>query len=122
MPEDPLTQKERDLRFGPLLDFPRFCQFSNKILEVSVVFDQAVEDEAVDFAGSRILCKNGIKIGGVTNRTLNQLIHLHGWPRADKNDIDHEKNEKKYGRDKENFLDFQKGFPFLKEFKKYYRR
>ncbi len=114
MPEDPLTQKERDLRFSPLLDFPRFRQFSDKPLEIPIVFDQAVEDEAVDFAGSRILCKNGIEIGSVTDRTLNELIHLHGWPGADKNDIDREEDEKKYGRDKENFLDLQRGFPFIR--------
>jgi len=34
---------------------------------------------------------------------------------ADKNDIDRQENEKEDRRDKQNFLDFQNGFPFVEE-------
>ncbi len=55
MPEDALPQKEGDLRFRPCLDLPGFRQNSDKILEISVVFDQTVENKTVDIAGGRIL-------------------------------------------------------------------
>jgi hypothetical protein len=43
------------------------------------------------------------------------LIHLHGGTGAHKNDIDRQESEKEDGREKENFLDFQKRFPFEKK-------
>jgi hypothetical protein len=46
------------------------------------------------------------------------LIHLHGGTGAHKNDIDRQESEKKHRGDKENFLDFQKGFPFIKKLSK----
>lgn len=51
MPEHTLSQEERDFRFRAFLDLPRFCQFSYEALEVSVVFDQAIEDEGIDVTG-----------------------------------------------------------------------
>ena len=35
VPEDAFSQKEGDLRFRPFLDLPGFCQFPDKILEIS---------------------------------------------------------------------------------------
>ena len=51
MPEDTLSQEEGDFRFRAVLDLPRFRQFSDKALEVSVVLDQTVEDEGIDVTG-----------------------------------------------------------------------
>ena len=45
MPEDSLSQKEGDLRFRPCLDLPGLCQIADKVLKISVVFDQTVENE-----------------------------------------------------------------------------
>jgi hypothetical protein len=76
MPEDALSQEEGDFRFRAFLDLPRFRQLSDKTLEVSVVFDQAVENKGVDVAGGRILGKDGIEKGGIANRTDDQLVDL----------------------------------------------
>jgi len=51
MPKDTSSHKKGDLRFRPLLDLPGFCQFSNKMLEVPIVFDETVKNERVNFAG-----------------------------------------------------------------------
>jgi hypothetical protein len=112
MPEDPLTQKECDLRFSPLFDLPRFRQLSNEVLEVSVIFDQTVKNKTVNIAGGGILGKNWIEIGSITDGAHHQLVDFLEWSGADKNDIDREKDEKENRGDKKNRLDLQKRFPF----------
>jgi hypothetical protein len=39
MPEHSLAQKESDLGFRPILNLPRLCEFSNKAVEVLIIFD-----------------------------------------------------------------------------------
>ena len=112
MPKDTFSQKEGDLRFGPLLDLPGFCQFTNKILEVPIVFEETVENERVDLAGSRVLGKNGIEKGGVADGTDDQLIDLLGRPGTNKNDIDRQKDDKEDGENEKKGFSPQKGVPF----------
>jgi hypothetical protein len=104
VPEDPLSQKESDFGFRPLLDLPRFRQIADKILEVSVVLDQTVENKTINVAGGGILGKNWIEIGGITDGTFHELVDFLGWTDADKNDIDPQKDKEKYGRNKEKGL------------------
>jgi hypothetical protein len=61
------------------------------------------------------LCENGIQIGGITNRTLDQLIDLLGRAGANKENTDSYEKEKKDGRNEEKGFDFQKRIPFTKE-------
>ena len=51
MPEDTLSQEEGDHRFRTFLNLPGFCQFSNKVLKISIILNQSVENEAVDVTG-----------------------------------------------------------------------
>jgi hypothetical protein len=112
MPEDTLSQEEGDHRFRTFLNLPGFCQFSNKVLKISIILNQSVENEAVDVTGGRILGKNGIEKRGVPNRTDNQLVDFLGRFGTNEDNIDPQENKKKNGRDKENGLDLQRGFPF----------
>jgi len=108
MPNHTLSQEERDFRCRASLDLPGFRQFSNETLEVSVIFDQAIEDEGVDVAGGRILGKDGIEKGGVADRTDDQLVDLLGRPGADENNIDPQEDKKKDGKDAEKRFDPQR--------------
>lgn len=88
MPEDPLPEEESDHRFWTFLNLPGFGQISHKVLKISVIFNQSVEDEGVDFAGSRILSKDRIEKGGITDRADDQLVDLLWRSGANEDDID----------------------------------
>jgi hypothetical protein len=50
VPEGTLSKKEGYLGLRSTLNLPRFGKVSNKTIEVSVIFDQPIEDEGVDVA------------------------------------------------------------------------
>jgi hypothetical protein len=112
MPEDAFSQEESDDRFWTFLNRPGLRQFSDKTVKIPVVFDQPVEDEAVDVTGGRILCKNGIKKGGIANRALNQLIHFLRRLGANEDNTDRKQQKKKDWRNEKKGLDLQGRFPF----------
>jgi len=84
MPENPSAQEEGDLRFGPFLDLPRFRQLTDKVLEVSVVFDQTVEHKPLISLEAESW-RESDEIGGITDGTHHQLVDFLGWTGADKN-------------------------------------
>ena len=107
MPADSLSQEEGDFRFRTFLDLPGLCQLANRVLEVPVIFDETIEDEAIDLARGGILGQDRIEKRGVSNRTDDQLIHLRGRPGADKDDVDSQENEKKDRADEKERLAVQ---------------
>ena len=114
MPEDPFTKTEGYPGLWSTLNLPRFCKVSDKFLEISIVLDQSVEDKAIDVTGGRILREDGIKKRGIANRADDQLVDLLWRSEAYKENIDPQNDEEKNRRSKENGLDLQKGFPFIK--------
>jgi hypothetical protein len=121
VPEDTFSKKEGYPGLRSTLNLPGFCQFSYKVLKISIILNQSVEDKGVDFTGCRILSKNGIKKGGIADRTDDQLVDPLRRSGADEDNIDPQEDEKKDGRDEEKGLDFQGVFPFIKELSKHYR-
>jgi len=55
MPSDSPAEKEGNDRFRAGFHLPGFGQISDEVLEISVVFDQPVENEPGDITGSRVL-------------------------------------------------------------------
>jgi hypothetical protein len=111
MPENALSQKEGDHGLRTFLNLPGFCQFSNKVLKISIILDQAIKHEGVNITGSRILSKDGIEKGGIANGTDDQLIDLQGRPGTDEENIDPQKDEEENGGDEKKNLDLQRRFP-----------
>jgi hypothetical protein len=68
------------------------------------------------------LSKNGIKKGGIADRTDDQLVDPLRRSGADEDNIDPQEDEKKDGKSKKQGLDLQRRFPFIKELSKHYRR
>jgi hypothetical protein len=62
------------------------------------------------------LSKNGIKKGGIANRTDDQLVHPLRRSGAHEDNIDPQEDEKKDRRDEEKGLDLQRVFPFREKF------
>ena len=62
------------------------------------------------------MSKNGIKKGGIADRTDDQLVDPLRRSGADEDNIDPQEDEKKDGRDEEKGLDLQGVFPFREKF------
>jgi len=92
VPEYPSPEKEGDLRFRSRSNLPGFCKVPYKSLEISVIFDQAVKDEAIDIARSGVLGQDRIEIRSVSDRTDNQLVDQRGRAGTHKDKIDPEKD------------------------------
>jgi hypothetical protein len=76
-------------------------------LEVSVVLDQSIEDKAVDIARGRILGKNRVEEGGISDRADDQLVHFWRGPIPYEKETDPDQKEKEHGRNKKKSLDPQ---------------
>lgn len=115
MPEYSLAQKESDLGLRSILNLPRLCEFSNKAVEVLIIFDQPVEDEGVDITGGRILSKNGIEKRGIPDRADDELVDPWVGLIAFIDQGDQQQNEKKEREGEKESLDLQGIFPFERD-------
>ncbi len=114
MPVYTLSQKEGDFRFRAFLDLPGLCQLTHKVLQISIVLDQTVENKAVDIAGGRVLGEDRIEKGGIADRADDQLVDLLWRSRSDKDNIDYQKDEEEDGRNEKKGFDLQGRFPFVR--------
>jgi hypothetical protein len=121
MPENALAQEERNDRFRTGLHLPGFCQVSDEAIEVSIVFNQTVEDETVNVAGGGVLGQDRVEKGSIANRTDDELVDPPVRSIAFKNDADDQDDDKKNGKTEEKNLDLQKGCPFNETVLEYYR-
>jgi hypothetical protein len=87
-------------------------------LKIPVILDQSVENKAVDITGGRVLRKDRIEKGGIADRTDDQLVDLLWRSRTNKDNIDHQKDKKKDGRNEKKGFDLQNRIPFKKRFLK----
>jgi len=58
------------------------------------------------------LGEDRVEKGGIADRTDDQLVDFLRRSRADKDNIDSQKDEKENGRDEKKSFDLQKEFPF----------
>jgi hypothetical protein len=107
MPSNASSERKGNLGFLPILDRPRFCQFSDQFLKVSVVLDEPIEDETVDIARGRILGKNWVEEGGISDGADDQLVHFWRGPIPYKKETDPDQKEKEHGWNKEKGFDPQ---------------
>jgi hypothetical protein len=98
MPQNSLAQREGDDRLRTGIDLPGFCQISDKVLEIPIIFDQSIENEPVDVAGSRVLGEDRVEKGGISDGTDEELIDLLDGPETYKNNADSHENKKKDGK------------------------
>jgi len=61
----------------------------NEAIEIFVVFDQPVEDKRVDVARGGILCKNGVEIRGISDRTHDEFVDIRRTHGASEDDADY---------------------------------
>ena len=112
VPENTLSQGKSNLWFFTFFNFPGFRQFSDKALEVTIVFDQSIENEAIDVTGGRILGKNGIEKGGIADGADDQLVDPLRRSGTDEDNINPQEDEEKDGEDEEKSFNPQRTFPF----------
>jgi hypothetical protein len=108
VPEDSFSQKEGDDRFRADFDVPGFCQISHKAIQVSVVFDQSIEDEGVNLAGGRILGKDGVEKGGIGRVADNQLVGSRMGTEGFKDEAGYKNNKKEQRKGKKKNLNLQR--------------
>src|SRR4030042_4325395 len=97
MPADPPAKREDNPGLLTILHLPRLRQHSDKVLKISIIFDQPVVDEGVDLARCGILSQDGVEEGGVADGAHDQLVHPLGRPVTDKEEI-HSKDGEKENR------------------------
>jgi hypothetical protein len=108
MPADPLPQREGNPGFLAILHLPRLCQHSDKVLKISIIFDQPVVDEGVDFARCGILSQDWVEERGIADGAHDQLVHPLGRPVTDKEEIHSKDGEKENRRNKKQRFNLHK--------------
>jgi hypothetical protein len=118
VPENALSEVKSDLGLRTSLYLPRLCQFSHEALKIPVIFNQSVEDKAVNIAGGRILGEDGVEKRGIADGTDDQLIHLLRRSGPDEEDVNPQEDEKEDREDGQESLDLQRKALSMRAFMK----